>query len=350
VATTTGINLPEYHQYQKGKNEAWRRLPRNLEFLYTVDPLQKKKLGKSLVTKNGQALRVIKPEESVQCCAYHWSDEFLYQFNQEIAYGLRTTLQGHVDWKDQLEAGKQGRYLLVVKSGHSVTLSESTELNHALRSIDIIIEAGATLNHYQIIHPKGKSFDHIHVVVEAGGCYEQLYAQYGSALYRRSQQIVLKGDGASCKISGACVVSSLQSLKEHVTIVHDAKNTHSEHSVASLLGHQAATDILSTVTIHSHAQKSVSRQKIEHLLLSEQARAFSKPALNVAIDDVDCQHGATMGMLDEMILFYMQSRGLDLGMAKSLYTKGFIKKTFERYEYGKLLTDFLFQQVDAIDG
>jgi Fe-S cluster assembly protein SufD len=46
--------------------------------------------------------------------------------------------------------------------------------------------------------------------------------------------------------------------------------------------------------------------------------------LEIFADDVKCAHGATVGELDAMQLFYAESRGMDPATARALLLEGFI--------------------------
>ena len=50
----------------------------------------------------------------------------------------------------------------------------------------------------------------------------------------------------------------------------------------------------------------------------------AKPELEIFADDVKCAHGATVGELDAMQLFYAESRGLDPASARALLLEGFV--------------------------
>ena len=56
----------------------------------------------------------------------------------------------------------------------------------------------------------------------------------------------------------------------------------------------------------------------------------TKPELEIYADDVQCAHGATIGDLDEEVLFYLRSRGLDKAQATSLLTQAFCNDVLER--------------------
>ena len=56
---------------------------------------------------------------------------------------------------------------------------------------------------------------------------------------------------------------------------------------------------------------------------------YSNPQLEIYADDVKCSHGSTTGQLDEDILFYLQSRGLNINLSKTLLLKGFSAEIFD---------------------
>jgi Fe-S cluster assembly protein SufD len=60
------------------------------------------------------------------------------------------------------------------------------------------------------------------------------------------------------------------------------------------------------------------------MLLDRGATANCKPELEIFADDVKCAHGASVGELDPMQLFYAESRGLDPASARALLLEGFV--------------------------
>jgi Fe-S cluster assembly protein SufD len=49
----------------------------------------------------------------------------------------------------------------------------------------------------------------------------------------------------------------------------------------------------------------------------------TKPQLEITADDVKCSHGATVSQLSDDELFYLQSRGLDLEVSRTLLVNAF---------------------------
>ena len=80
------------------------------------------------------------------------------------------------------------------------------------------------------------------------------------------------------------------------------------------------------------AQKTDGKQTNNTLLLSEEAQVDTKPQLEIFADDVKCTHGATVGRIDEMALFYMKSRGIGPETARRLLTYAFAADVLETIE------------------
>jgi Fe-S cluster assembly protein SufD len=77
------------------------------------------------------------------------------------------------------------------------------------------------------------------------------------------------------------------------------------------------------VLVKPEAQKTDAKQTNRNLLLSNGSRIDTKPQLEIFADDVKCTHGATVGQLDDIALFYSRSRGIPAAEAQRLLTYAF---------------------------
>ena len=64
-------------------------------------------------------------------------------------------------------------------------------------------------------------------------------------------------------------------------------------------------------------------------MLSDEATIDTKPQLEIFADDVKCTHGGTVGGLDKLSLFYLESRGVSADVAKGILTIGFASEVTE---------------------
>ena len=86
------------------------------------------------------------------------------------------------------------------------------------------------------------------------------------------------------------------------------------------------------VIVRAGAAKTSSRQSSRNLLLGADAAIDTRPQLEINADDVKCAHGATTGTLDENMLFYLLTRGLDRDTARALLTYAFVGDVLRRLE------------------
>ena len=86
------------------------------------------------------------------------------------------------------------------------------------------------------------------------------------------------------------------------------------------------------VRVAPDAQKTDGQQMSRALLLSRDAEADAKPELEIFADDVVCSHGATVGELDENLMFYLKSRGISETDARDMLIDAFLVDTLEEIE------------------
>jgi Fe-S cluster assembly protein SufD len=84
------------------------------------------------------------------------------------------------------------------------------------------------------------------------------------------------------------------------------------------------------------AQKTDAKMASHALMLSEEAEADNKPELEIFADDVQCGHGATVGDLNEDLLFYLKARGIPQKEAESLLIQAFVGDAVEGIEHAGL--------------
>jgi Fe-S cluster assembly scaffold protein SufB len=79
------------------------------------------------------------------------------------------------------------------------------------------------------------------------------------------------------------------------------------------------------IQIDPGAQRTHTYLQIHTMMLSPKARVDAIPSVLVSADDVSASHGGTVGELDEDVIFYMQSRGLDRAAAVRVIVEGFFE-------------------------
>ena len=84
------------------------------------------------------------------------------------------------------------------------------------------------------------------------------------------------------------------------------------------------------IFVNSKAQKTDGYQLSKAILLDENTEFDAKPELEIYADDVKCSHGSASGNLNENLIFYLQTRGLNYQEAKKLLINGFLLDVVEK--------------------
>ena len=117
---------------------------------------------------------------------------------------------------------------------------------------------------------------------------------------------------------------------QFVVVRHLAPHGTSRQHFKTVAADKAKASVDGTIVVSEGAQLTNANQLINNLMLSDEARADSKPRLLIHADDVKCAHGATAGKLDPDQQFYLESRGLSPAQARTLLTLAFIAEVLER--------------------
>ncbi len=116
--------------------------------------------------------------------------------------------------------------------------------------------------------------------------------------------------------------------------VHDFRS-HQRHLVGRtnsvLLSKGAVADesrsvYTGLIEIEKGARRSDARQTNVNLLLSKNAHADTVPNLDIKENDVVCAHASSVGPLDEMQRWYLESRGVERDVAERLMVQGFFNE------------------------
>lgn len=140
----------------------------------------------------------------------------------------------------------------------------------------------------------------------------------------------LLGEGANCALAGAVIADGDQNVEKHVLVEHVAEGCTSDMLYKQVLSGKSTGLVHGKVLVQPGAQKSASEQTLANLCVSEDARALSQPMLEIYADDVKCNHGSTIGKLDEAALLYMRQRGIPEVEARLLLQHAFVNDVLER--------------------
>jgi len=152
----------------------------------------------------------------------------------------------------------------------------------------------------------------------------RIFALNTASEYGRIELEVSLAECAEFELYGANIGTGLSTNEIVTTIKHFGPAARSRQTIRGVLNGKAAGSYLGKVEVARGAQQTDAEQSVKAMLLDRGATANCKPELEIYADDVKCAHGATVGELDAMQLFYAESRGLDPAGARALLLEGFI--------------------------
>jgi Fe-S cluster assembly protein SufD len=156
------------------------------------------------------------------------------------------------------------------------------------------------------------------------GAQARIFALNNAPVYGRVELEVSLATEASFELFAANIGSGLSTNEIVTTVKHIGVGGRSRQVVRSVLNGKAVGSYLGKVAVARGAQQTDAEQSIKAMLLDRGATANAKPELEIYADDVKCAHGATVGELDAMQLFYAESRGIDPASARALLLEGFV--------------------------
>ena len=200
--------------------------------------------------------------------------------------------------------------------------------------IDIRAEYGSR-SHIAVMQNEHNDSSHklkINISVEEGAFIRINFITLHGALLENEVIVKLEGKGAVCELNGAYLMDGAQVIKTNVMMNHLVPDCYSSQLFKGILDDSAKAYFSGRIVVAKDAQKTQAYQANHNLLISETAKAYAQPQLEIYADDVKCSHGATSGRLDEMGLFYMRSRGIPVAEAKLLQQLAFVYDVLEKIE------------------
>jgi len=248
--------------------------------------------------------------------------------------------------------------LLVVSEEHSsATLIESFvstgEQQYFTNAIaEVIVKEGARLEHYRMQRESEKAFHTSLTSAELGrnGSYDTTSINLGGRLSRHDISVVMDNEGAECWVDGLYLAGGDQHTDTHSVIDHQQPHCNSHQLYKGILDGNARAVFNGKIFVREGAQKTDAMQTNKNLLLSPQARVDTKPQLEIYADDVKCAHGAAVGQIDQEELFYLQARGINPELARSLLTYGFAEEVIEKIKIDSIksqLDEFVLRQLNT---
>jgi Fe-S cluster assembly protein SufD len=229
------------------------------------------------------------------------------------------------------------RSLLQLAKGAHATLVESfiaaegAATYQAYDSVVLRIGDDVELQHVRLVEDAKDAANISTAIVTLGARtrFNSFNLTGGAAVSRYQGFIKFNGERTHADVNGVNLLNGRQHGDTTLVLDHTVPNCTSNEVFRAVVDDQGHSVFQGRINVFPDAQKTDARMMTRALLLSDGAEADNKPELEIFADDVSCGHGATIGALDESLLFYLRARGLSEREAQSLLIQAFVGEAIE---------------------
>jgi Fe-S cluster assembly protein SufD len=227
------------------------------------------------------------------------------------------------------------RALIVLERGARAVFSEEFSSSGAglvNAVVELVVGDEARLEYVttQRHHAEARQFGTHRAVVGRDAEIDWVAIGLGGTRAKSRMESYLAERGAHVKVTGAYFLRGTEHADYDTTQEHAAPDTTSDLFFKGVLDDSARSVWRGVIRVDKGAQKTDAYQENRNLLLTPEAHADSIPGLEIEANDVRCTHGATIGQIDKLPLFYLTSRGLSRQEAEQLIVRGFFQPVLDR--------------------
>lgn len=186
--------------------------------------------------------------------------------------------------------------------------------------------------------------------VERDGTYRHLEVTLGGKTVYLRPDLQLAGDGGTGELLGVYFVETGQHVEHRSLVHHEGSHTVSNALYKGALQGKCRAAWYGNIRIEPNARQTTSDETNRNLILSDEARADSIPFLEILTSDVaGCGHHSSIGQIDEIQLFYLESRGVPRFEALQMLIFGFFREVTDRADLPGVTEVVLGEIADTID-
>ncbi|MGC1456992.1 MAG: SufD family Fe-S cluster assembly protein [Steroidobacteraceae bacterium] len=192
--------------------------------------------------------------------------------------------------------------------------------------VRVDIADGAAFSHYRLQEVAAAATwnDTLRATVARDASYQLHLLQVGGLAARTTADIQLAGPAARTRIDTVSLADAQQVHDHMIVVEHQAANTRTEENFRGIAAGRARIGFNGLIIVRKGADHADSAQSLKGLLAGGDAEIDLRPQLQIHTDEVRCSHGATTGKLDDAMLFYLLTRGIEPAVAQRLLKWAFI--------------------------
>ena len=224
-----------------------------------------------------------------------------------------------------VEVGRFAEATLVFEQVGSTTLADNVE---------VIVADGAALTLVTVADWAADAVQAQHLKVRLGRDARVTHVQVtlGGDLVRQFTSVDYAGRGGDAELFGLYFADAGQHLEHRQLVDHTVPDCRSDVGYrGALQGDAAHTVWVGDVLIRAEATGTDTYEINRNLLLTDGARAYSVPNLEIETGEVaGAGHASATGRFDDEQLFYLMARGIPEAEARKLVVRGFFAEMINK--------------------
>ncbi|MFQ5570943.1 MAG: Fe-S cluster assembly protein SufD [Rhodothermales bacterium] len=239
----------------------------------------------------------------------------------------------------------QPRHLFVIESNShlkliqtSRTVSQKKTLANSVTEVYVGSRAFVDLYDIQDEHEHGSRVATVQAYQQESSVFRNSTFTLGGEMIRNNVNVLPDAEHCESHLYGLFLGKGSMHIDNHTLVDHARPQCFSNELYKGILDDQSTGVFNGKVLVRLDAQQTNAYQSNKSIALTDEARMFSKPELEIYADDVQCSHGATTGQLDREALFYLRSRGLSMKQARALMLIAFARDVLDHVTIEPLRT------------
>jgi FeS assembly protein SufD len=329
------MSLKRFNNINEIPVRTFKWLDVNSITLEDVNVTQKQYTNNYFENINQSGLTIQKTNKKIKAENYNGIDGKLLEdsFNNYNA-GFELTLNKNIEAKDDIYINyKLDKINDVLIDTNVIKIEENSNVTVYMNvsaiedktfhqgHTNITVEKNAKLNiiMLQNLSDDSTNIQSIFADVLDGGNINFVLADIGSESSVVNINVNLLGDNSKSTIKSLYLGYDDKKIDLNYMVNHIGKETISKTITKGVLIGKSKKVFKGAIKFHKGAKGSAGELTEEVLLLSKLAKNSSIPLLLCDEDDVKGEHSASIGQLNEDILFYLMTRGLDEKEAKKMF-------------------------------
>ncbi len=228
-------------------------------------------------------------------------------------------------------AGQFEHTLIIVDEGANLHFIEGCSApkynvaNLHAGCVELYVGKGARLR-YSTIENWSKNMYNLNTkraIVEEDGVMEWVSGSFGSHVSYLYPMTILKGANSHTEFTGITFAGKGQNLDTGAKVVHNGPNTSSYINTRSISKDGGISTFRSSLVINKSAEHSNAAVSCQSLMLDEESRSDTIPAMDIRARSANVGHEAKIGKISDDAVFYLMSRGISEEDARAMIVGGF---------------------------